>query len=129
MVKFLRNLILTCFLFATVPSMQGCIEEQKAQASQEGQNLVLITKKDVYPKNDRSVTLYMDPCDSKKVIELIGPEIAKESSKAKGMIKGEFFEMCYIVDFEEGIIYVIDENGLTGRLPIKAFEPITQVKN
>jgi hypothetical protein len=123
MLRLLRNIVLGLFLFATVPSILTGCEESEAQVTEKinPEEIVLITKPGTY-KGDTSISLYMSPCDNKKVIAFLDSDFVKEAFSAKGHFEGKDYAGCYLVDFEEGIVYFMDEEGRGGRISIESFQ-------
>jgi hypothetical protein len=126
MFKFLGVLILSLILFA----FSGCDKPvgQKAQVIDPSET-VLITKKGTYKDEGTSITLYMSPCVNEKVKSLLknDPEMIQMAAAAKGHVNGKDYAGCYLVDFNEGMVYFLDETGQGGRIPIDQFEAAPKV--
>lgn len=124
MLKFLRNIILGLFLFITVPSILTGCEDTSAKEPQgtiDPSEMVLITKPGTY-KGGTTVTLFMTPCTNEKVLKVFGPDFSKETFAAKGYYQGKEYAGCYLVDFDEGIVYFMDEEGQGGRISLESFQ-------
>lgn len=71
-----------------------------------------------------SITLQQTPCTAAKVIARLNAEFVSQFREAKVVWDGKPLAACWAIDpSAPGFVFLIDETGDNGMIPLKAFRP------
>ena len=71
-----------------------------------------------------SITLQQTPCTDAKVIALLNAEFVPQFRQAKVVWDGKPLAACWAIDpAAPSFVFLIDETGDNGMIPLKAFKP------
>lgn len=74
-----------------------------------------------------TVTLLFSPCTLKGKISELPPEVRGELQRARVVEPGKVTDACWLARDAQGLVFLVDEAGRVGALPMDAFAPVTKI--